>query len=116
MNVFKKEAAEWERLNFMKGVNEPRRKLSRLSLGREMLVLPGISRMDILGDAENPTFYRAQVKMNCRAHPTIFLKSGFERVLVVPGISRMDILGNAENPTFYRAPLKMNPRLTPRFS
>ena len=28
----KKEAAEWERLNFIKGVNEPRRKLFRLTV------------------------------------------------------------------------------------
>ena len=26
-----------------------------------MLVFPGISKADILGDAENPTFYRAQL-------------------------------------------------------
>ena len=34
-----------------------------------LLVFPGISRMDILGDAESPTFYRAQPKMNPRATP-----------------------------------------------
>ena len=28
----KKEAAEWERLNFIQGVNEPRRKLFRLTV------------------------------------------------------------------------------------
>ena len=64
-----------------------------------MLVFPGISRMDILGDAENPTLYRAQHKMTpLGTHD--FLKSGFERMIVFPGISRMDILGDAENPTF----------------
>ena len=26
-----------------------------------MLVFPGISKADLLGDAENPTFYRAQL-------------------------------------------------------
>ena len=32
MECLKKEAAEWERLNFIKGVNEPRRKLFRLTV------------------------------------------------------------------------------------
>ena len=27
-----------------------------------MLVFPGISKADLLGDAENPTFYRAQLE------------------------------------------------------
>ena len=31
---------------------------------KKRLVSPGISRMDILGDAENHTVYRAQLKKN----------------------------------------------------
>ena len=34
-----------------------------------MLVFPGISKADILGDVENPTFYRAQLEMNPRVTP-----------------------------------------------
>ena len=48
-----------------------------LKLGFErMLVFPRNSRMDILGAAENPTFYRAQLKMNPRVTPR-FLEMGF---------------------------------------
>ena len=72
--------------------------------------------MDILGDAENHTFYRARLKMNPRVTAQFFLKLGFQRMLVFPRNSRMDVLGAAKNPTFYRAQLKMNPRATPRFS
>ena len=34
-----------------------------------MLVFSGISKMDILGDAENPTLHRAQLKMNPTVTP-----------------------------------------------
>ena len=71
--------------------------------------------MDILGDAENHTFYRARLKMNPRVTAQIFLKLGFERMLVFPRNSKMDILGAAKNPTLHRAQLKMNSRVTPRF-
>ena len=43
-----------------------------------MLVFPGISKADFLGDAENLTFYRLNFKMNPRLTPTIFVQTNLK--------------------------------------
>ena len=39
---------------------------------RKTACFPGISKMDVLGDAENPKFCRLVFKMNPRVTPTFF--------------------------------------------
>ena len=58
--------------------------------------------MDLLGDAENSTFYRTQLNMKSRVTPQFSGNRVLKECLFSQGFQRMDILGDAENPTFYR--------------
>ena len=73
--------------------------------------------MDILGDAENSTSYKAQLKMNPRVTPRLSGNRVLKKCLLSQGFQEWICWAMPKIPHFmYRALLKTNPRVTPRFS